>query len=52
MVEKEDLPVECHILYEYSDRYAYPERNRMDRDRREEDMKRDRDSRNTSVRYF
>lgn len=38
--------------YEYSDRYAYPERNRMDRDRREEDMKRDRDSRNTSVRYF
>ena len=37
---------------QHPDRYAYPERNRMDRDRREEDMKRDRDSRNTSVRYF
>lgn len=33
--------------YDYSTRYAYPER-----DRHEEELKRDRESRNTSVRYF
>ena len=49
---KSELCANIEDEYEYSDRYAYPERNRMDRDRREEDMKRDRDSRNTSVRYF